>query len=300
MKLFQDRNSFIGASFAIIATIIWAGNSVAGRGLAHAIPPMTFVAGRMIVALIVVLPIAWKPLRNEWGIIRKHLPFYALCGLTGMFGINVLIYIAGRYVPALNLSIGSITTPLFVIIISRFVYGERISWLRLLGLAIVLSGVLTLLCGGDLAVLLSLSFSIGDLLMLVGAFCFAVYSLLVRKAPAGVSSSSFLALFFLFTLLFSLTGSAVEFGILGMEIHPSPVLLGGVLYLGLGASLIAYALWNQAIARIGASQTSLFYYLLPLFSGLEASALLGEPVLPVHLVSGGLILGGLILANKKS
>jgi drug/metabolite transporter (DMT)-like permease len=76
-------------------------------------------------------------------------------------------------------------------------------------------------------------------------------------------------------------------------------LAGIILYLGLGASVIAFLCWNGAISRIGAVRTSLFGNLIPLFSSIEALWLLNEEMGWIHLVSGLLILTGLVLANQR-
>jgi drug/metabolite transporter (DMT)-like permease len=71
------------------------------------------------------------------------------------------------------------------------------------------------------------------------------------------------------------------------------------MYLGFGASVIAFFCWNSAIARIGPVRTALFGNLIPIFSTLEAVWLLGEKITFVHLASGALVITGLVLANLK-
>lgn len=299
LKNFMAGHSqFVGVSFAIIATMIWSGNFIAGRGLAEVVPPFTLLAGRCVVALVGVLPFTWSHLVREWPVVKKHQLFYAVSSAVGMSLLNALVYIAGREVPALNMSMVAITTPLFVIIFARILYSEPIGWKRLAGIVIVTAGVLLLLCRGDLSLLTGLSFGSGDLLILLFALCFAAYSLMVRKAPKGVSKHSFLAMVIIWSVILSGIGATLEL-LNGATVTFSPVVVGAMVYLGLGASLIAYALWNVSISLIGPAKTSLFYYLLPLFSGLTAVILLGEPVTSVHWISGALILGGLLLATKR-
>lgn len=299
LKNFMAGHSqFVGVAFAIIATMIWSGNFIAGRGLAEVVPPFTLLAGRCLVALVGVLPFTWSQLVREWPVVKKHQLFYAVSSAVGMSLLNALVYIAGRQVPALNMSMVAITTPLFVIIFARILYSEPIGWKRLAGIVIVTAGVLLLLCRGDLSQLANLSFGSGDLLILLFALCFAAYSLMVRKAPKGVSKHSFLAMVIIWSAILSGICSALELLLGSATVTLSPVVVGSMIYLGIGPSLIAYAMWNMSISLIGPAKTSLFYYLLPLFSGLAAVFLLGEPVLAVHWISGGLILGGLFLATK--
>ena len=76
-------------------------------------------------------------------------------------------------------------------------------------------------------------------------------------------------------------------------------LFGSILYLGIGASVISFFCWNAAIARIGSVSTALFGNLIPIFSTLEAVWLLGETITLVHVISGVLVIIGLVLANLK-
>ena len=71
------------------------------------------------------------------------------------------------------------------------------------------------------------------------------------------------------------------------------------LYLGGGASLVAFLCWNKSIEYIGAAKTSTIYLSLPVFSGLEALALLGEPILAVHFVSAACVGLGIFIGSRK-
>ncbi|RYY95049.1 MAG: EamA family transporter [Chitinophagaceae bacterium] len=70
-----------------------------------------------------------------------------------------------------------------------------------------------------------------------------------------------------------------------------------VAYLALCASVGAFLLWNEAIRRIGPARTSLFGNLIPVFSSLEAVALLGESISSPLLAAFACILSGLLLAQ---
>ena len=82
----------------------------------------------------------------------------------------------------------------------------------------------------------------------------------------------------------------------GAQVNFSWKLAGGLLYVALGASILAYFTWNLAVAYAGSARSSIIYYLLPVFSGLEAFFFLGEPITLVHIVSMGLIVSGLFIA----
>jgi drug/metabolite transporter (DMT)-like permease len=76
-------------------------------------------------------------------------------------------------------------------------------------------------------------------------------------------------------------------------------LIGSILYLGIGASVISFLCWNAAIARIGSVRTALFGNLIPIISTLEAVWLLDEKITWVHVASGVMVIAGLFIANTK-
>ncbi|MFN9710062.1 MAG: DMT family transporter, partial [Bacteroidota bacterium] len=75
--------------------------------------------------------------------------------------------------------------------------------------------------------------------------------------------------------------------------------ISSLMYLGVGASLIAYLCWNAAIRRIGAGRTALFGNLIPVFSMIEAVLILGEQLTMNQAISSVLIITGLVVANSS-
>ncbi len=134
--------------------------------------------------------------------------------------------------------------------------------------------------------------------MLAAGFSFAVYTVLVRKKPAGLSALNFLFVIFLGGTLLLLPCYLVEQQYTA-AIQWNSSLLIAVVYLGLGASFIAYLFWNIALQKLGAGRTVLFANLIPIFSTLEAVLFLQEKVTAIHLFSGVLVIIGLVIANSK-
>lgn len=69
------------------------------------------------------------------------------------------------------------------------------------------------------------------------------------------------------------------------------------IYLGIFNSVLSYLSWNTALARIGNIKTSIIYYLLPLFSGIEAYLILHEKLYWSQLIGGILVIGGIALVS---
>ncbi len=287
----------LGYAFAVAATLIWSGNFIVARGLADAISPVLLAFLRWTVAALVVLPLAAPALWRQRAVFRQHAGYLTMSAFLGVTLFNTLIYIAGETTSALNLSLIAIGSSIFIIALARIALGERISARKAVGAVIAITGVLLLITDGDVSRLGSLQFAEGDLWMLAATLAFAGYSILVRKKPPEIEQWVFLAATFWIGLAMLAPWALWAYGS-GPRLILSNDIVGAVLYIGIGASLTAYFLWNRAIALIGPTNVAVIYYLLPLFSGIEAFVILDEPATAVHVLSGGLIIGGVAWATR--
>lgn len=293
----QNKNVITGIGLAVLATLIWSGNYVIARGVYKQINPVGLAFFRWATATVILFPFAIKKFSSEWNIIRRSWKYLFWAAFFGIALFNTIVYYAGHYTTAINLAlIGTTTSPVVSIILARIFLKERIGLMKISGLVLCIVGILFLLSRGDLRNLFTLSFSIGDAWMLMAAFCFSVYVVLVTKKPPGISASSFLlAIFSLGTLLL------LPFFLWRYNVAPAVnwnlKLVASILYIGLGASVISYFLWNTAISILGAGRTALFGNLIPVFSSLEAVIWLNEQFSWIHIISMLLVFAGLLLAN---
>ncbi|MBZ5855882.1 DMT family transporter [Flavihumibacter profundi] len=296
----KNAGTWTGIALAVLATIIWSGNFVIARAVIHEIPPIALAFFRWLTATVCILPLAWNELRREWPVVKKQFPYFLLTGLMGVSLFNTLVYIAGHYSPAINLAlIGTTSSPIMAIILARIILKEKVTWLRVTGLSICVTGILYLLSKGSLENLMGLQFSHGDVWVLLGALAFAIYNILVRKKPTGISARAFLF------VVFGLGTLLIFPAWLWENSYSAPIAWNGnlvavILYLGLGTSVISFLCWNEAIAQLGAARTALFGNLIPVFSTLEAVWLLQEKITFFHIISGLMVITGLAIANLST
>jgi len=294
----KTQSIFAGYLFAIGATAIWSGNFIVARGLSENISPISLAFYRWMVAVIVFTPFAIKTLLHEWPIIKKHIVYFSITSFLGVTIFNTLIYFAGHTTTAMNLSLIAITFPIFILLFSRILFKEFITIKKGVGITLVLIGVLFLITKGKLSTLLSISFNIGDVWMLLASIIFAVYSLFLKNKPKGLSiialqfSTFILGLIFLFPL-FLWEQTTVHQSFLNQTTIPA------ILYVGIFASLCAFVLWNKAIVVLGPSKAGMIYYTLPLFSGFLGYLFLHESIRMIHFYSMILIFSGIIVTNHE-
>ncbi|WP_082037902.1 DMT family transporter [Flavihumibacter solisilvae] len=292
-----NKSLLTGAALAVLATIIWSGNFIIARKVIHEIPPVALAFFRWLTASLIMIPIGWKQLRKDFPEIKKNMPYFFYTALTGVTLFNTFVYVAGHYSPAINLAlIGTTSSPIISILLARIFLGEKVTAMRVAGLTLCIAGILYLLSQGSLQRLITLQFGKGDAWVLLGAFAFAVYNILVRKKPPTIGASSFLLTVFWMGTLLLLPAYLVESAAAPPVVWDG-YLLGVILYLGLGTSVISFLCWNAAIARLGAARTALFGNLIPIFSSLEALLILQEKITYIHIISGILVITGLVIAN---
>ncbi|MDB5276543.1 MAG: family transporter [Ferruginibacter sp.] len=293
----NQKNFYTGVLLAVLTTLIWSGNYVIARGISTEVPPVGLAFYRWGLASLCIAPIAFKKFNQEKHIIFQHKQYLLWTALTGVSIFNTFIYLAGHYTSAINLAlIGTTSSPVFITLMAAFFLKEKVSKLRMTGMIICITGILFLISHGSLAALSHFKFGKGDVLILISAFTFAIYNILVRKKPAGISPMVFLFAIFTVGTLCLLPFYIFE------TVHQPPVkwnahILLIILYLGIGNSIIAFFCWNASIQKLGASGTALFGNLIPIFSTIEAVLFLGEAFSTIHLISGLLVIGGLVIAN---
>ena len=293
-----SRPILAGYLCVLAATIFWSGNFIIARELNGSIAPVSLAFGRWLVAVLVLFPFAIKSLMGQWALVKENLAYLSITAFTGVTLFNTLLYVGGQTAEATNLALISITSPIFIVIFARILYRELLTFSKVAGIFLVVTGVLVLISRGHLSSLLNLTLTIGDVWMLAGAIIFAVYSMLIIKKPPQFGMAAFQLSTFALGLVFLLPFLIWEYLAVGPSSYDSKAVYSTI-YLGVFASLISFMLWNKAILLIGVTKTGMVYYTLPIFSGLLAWYFLGEEIGWLHLVSGVLIVSGILMANRS-
>ncbi len=286
----------LGYGMAVLAVIIWAGNFVAARAVAFSIPPVQMNFWRWVLAFVCIVPFAIPHWKRDWPVIKKNLPYLAALGFVGVTCLNAFFYQAGSTTTSVNMVIFVPSAPIIIMLLSRFFCAEPITARHITGLIIITTGLLILVSKGQMQNLLDLRISTGDIWSIAGVACFGIYSFITRYRPQNISAASLLAASFAFGILLTLPALIWE-----LQTLPAPKwsmsLLGAIAYAGIGCSSIAYLLWTKAIDAIGPVPAGMIYYSIPLFTAVEGMLILGEGVTLLHVISGGLMIFGVLLTT---
>ncbi len=281
----------------MLTSLFWGGNIVIGRYAAGHVPPMALSFIRWAVAFLIVAPFALPVLKRDWVVIRKNLGIMFLLTLLGIAVYNSLAYWALQHTQALNALLLTSSHPLVVALCAFVLYRERLTVWQAIGIAISLYGVLTVLTRGDLGVLRTIEFNIGDVVFFAAIVIYAVYTTLLQSRPKGLHQLSFLA----FTMGFGALFLAPVFAADVASGNTVPLDLKSFLILGyivVFPSLLAYLFFNRGNELIGPNRAAPFYHLIPVFGSALAILFLGEKPELFHAVGYGLVLLGILIGTR--
>ncbi|MBL8908160.1 MAG: EamA family transporter [Rhizobiales bacterium] len=165
----------------LIAVLMWAVLALLSAASGD-VPPfqlaaMTFLIGGLLgVASWPFRPGAVASLAQDWRV-------WAL-GVAGLFGYHFVYFSAIRAAPPVEVSLLAYLWPLFLVVFSALLPGERLRWYHIAGVVLGLCGALLVISSGD-AQSLAREWRFGHLLGFACAIIWSGYSVLSRRF-AGV------------------------------------------------------------------------------------------------------------------
>ena len=280
-----------GHIFALITACAWGTSFIVSKELLHSVTAIQLIWVRFIIGYIAlwILYPKWSFKLREEGLFFLASLFsntlYFICENTGL-----------KYTQSSNVSILTSTIPIMTALILFFMGKEKLSKKRTLGIIIALMGVVLTVLNGAFYLKLN---PLGDLLALMAAVCWSVYSILMGDRVGRYNS-------------FLLSRKLMFYGILAMTPimlltdgvpNVSAVVAGagiwGFLYLGLICSAACYVLWNIAMRELGIMTLNIYLYSMPIFTLIAGTAFLHEKITPVGITGMVLVCAGMILGNRQ-
>ena len=269
-----------------------------GKPLLEALPPFGINLVRWVLACLVLVPLTLalegrfpRPARHQW-------PTLVAMALTGVVLFNALVYLSLLYTTSTNAALINGTTPILTMVLAAAIGLDRLTGRRLAGALVSLVGVGWIVSRGSLGALIDLSFNRGDLIMLVAALTWAIYTILLNRMRGALSP--------LATLTIVSVLAVPPLGVIGgYELMSSPMgaitptVVVGLVYISVLASVAAFMAWSVGIKGIGAARGSIFLNLIPVFTAVIAVLTLGERIGLVQLIGGSLVIGGVTLASLR-
>lgn len=278
--------------FPLLSALLWGVNTLVSKLAAGVIAPAEIAFIRWLLAALLLLPFALRPLLRHRALVAQNWRRLALLGALGGVVYQSLAYTAANYTSAINMGVLQALVPLLTILLSALVLRSAPTANTIGGAMVSLLGVLIVISGGHVAVLLAHGLNRGDAMMLCGCASMAVYNTLLKRWELQLP---LLVSMWVQALAASLL--LLPFYLLADKHALTPVSSGLILYAALGASIAAPLSWMVGSRRLGPARVSLFFNLVPVVTAVLAVLVLGEPFSWALLLGGALTLAGVLIVE---
>jgi drug/metabolite transporter (DMT)-like permease len=284
------------AWLVLLATLLlWSGNWIVARAVREDIAPGIATVGRLAIVLALLLPFAFRGLKEKLPSIRRRdWSILAALGFSGG-GVHLALQWLGlHYTTATSGILYLSTTPVFILLMA-IPLGERIGVRQWSGVLLSFCGVFLIATRGDPA---KLSFNIGDLMALASMMMWASYTVLLRLRRDALDTVELLVMVCGFGLVFMTPWLAWEIAF-NPRLELTRIGALAVAYSAVGSLLLAYAGWSYVVKRIGAVRAGATMHLMPAFGVILSALFLAEYPGWYHFAGIALILAGVALSSLK-
>ncbi|MBK6386942.1 MAG: DMT family transporter [Rhodoferax sp.] len=298
--------TLVGRAAAVITVIIWTSFIVIARASADpargaTLTPFDIALARILGASAVLLPWGWwlvqrdrsratespagqtglAPTSSFFGLSPLSLRVTATAGVFGGLLYAMLAYSGFVYAPAAHASVlmpGSL--PLWTALLAVWVLGDRITSARAMGLGFIVAG--DLMVGGASLLHAFDGGNVwkGDILFMVAAFCWSVYSVLARRHKLDAVRATIAITAFAFFTYVPVYGLLLALHAVPSHFLTAPVgdVLFQMFFQGCGSVVISGITFTKMIQHFGPVRSTMITALVPGLSALAAVVFLGEPL----------------------
>lgn len=260
-------------------------------------PSLTIAAGRVLVAALILLPLAWLRVGGE---LRRLTPPQIGWGvLSGSFlALHFATWISSLAYTSVASSVALVGTgPLWIALLSFFLFRERPGLLGIGGIILTVLGSL-LIALSDATSAAAASYpqaTLGNLLAVLGALTVSGYLLIGRSLRRTMSVLAYIWLVYTSTAVLLVAWVLVQgIPIFGFDTIAYICIIG----LGIGPQLLGHTSFNWALRYLSATFIALAVLGEPIGSALLAWLLFGEGFAPLQLVGFVLVLTGIFFASR--
>ena len=283
----------------LLTAFFWGGTFIAGRILKQDVGPFSAAFLRFAVAAVMLLAIVRKREGRLPGIMPPQRLPILLLGLTGVFAYNAFFFKGLQLISAGRASLVIATSPVLIALFSAWLYKEKLTPVKIVGILLSVTGALVVISRGSLASILEGGIGFGELMIFGCVLSWTAYSLIgktVMQAISPLVSTAYAA----FAGMLLLAIPALLEGLAGELMHYPLAAWASIIYLGLFGTVIGFVWYYEGIRQIGPLRAGLCINFVPVSAIFLAFLILGEPVTLSLLIGAVLVLSGVYLTNRPA
>lgn len=288
------KTQLFGAVCLTLAAAIWGGVYVVSKVVLEAVPPFTLLIMRFAIALVVLG--AFVVARKEF-IAKKDYPQVMLIAFVGVT-VSIAAQFLGTKLSTAHM--GALITsasPAFIAIFAVWLLKERIGAKQLAGILLATVGVLIVIGVPDQTD--AQSSLTGNLILLVAAVSWGLYTVLSKRATQTYSSLAVTTYVALFGLIFTSPVMVWELAVTPVSWHFGWEIWAGILYIGIISTAGAFYLWNKGFELMHAGSGAGFFFVQPIVGAFLGWLLLHEHLGLYFFAGAAFIFAGVALSNLQ-
>lgn len=298
----SSRNAYL---YLLTVFILWGSLYVVSGFVMGKIPTFTVCFLRFVVAFAALTLMTRR--RERIHIEKTDYKYLFLMGFLGYFLSVDLQFLGTKYAGSGMASLLNSLNPIVISILSVFILKEKMTFGKILGMLLSVTGVYLILGGGGAVSRVGVIFS----LMSVAGW--SLMSVMTRKALQKYDSLQITRYGIMIAMFCNLPVCLCELHGKASTVILDLPCVAGLLYMGIFCTGVSYILWNKSLMLLEAGTCSAFYPVQPLVSTvlgilffhekMMLSFAVGASFIVVGILAGFLfkrISGGVILRNNVS
>ena len=284
------KSTLIGSLYLMLASSIWGGMYVVVKVLVAVIPPLELVWMRYLIALAALVIIGLVT-RQNWRIKRRHFGMILVIAIIG-YVISIVAQETGTMLSTAQMgAIITATTPAFMVVFASLILKERLTMKKAFSVSLSTIGVIVIVGIDDL----DLSGMLGGISLVLAALAWALMSVLIKRIPSEYSQIVITAYATLIAVVVLTPFVLPRLPQIDLNDLTNPTIWGGLIYLGVISTSLAFLLWNQGLQMLNASSGGVFFFFQPVVGTILGWLLLGETISITFWIGSVLILLGVLI-----
>jgi len=219
------------------------------------------------------------------------------CGIFGM-SLNIAAFIAGLdYSTPVNSSILIIISPIFVVILSFFIFKKKINFIKILGIILGFIGAIILILTADSNSSIGRNIPLGNFLFIVNSISYAYYLIIVKPMAEKYDLITLFKWLFLVGLIFNFPLGINQFLEVDWANLPLYQAILPMAFVVLGTTCMTYFLNGYALSKLTSTEVAVFMYLQPIIGVLFAIFTKSDTITLTIIIASILIFSGVYLTT---